>query len=668
MEPPFSQGVGYGVIIGLGVFFAVLMNGVTYIQNKFTSHHSGRTDEFTAASRNIPFGLMVVSILSSWTWSLTLLQSATETYNIGISGSYWYAVGGIIQVSVFSIIASKVKSNANLVTTFPEMGYFRFGTAGHLAFLWCGFVCNAIVSACILLGGAGVITAITGMNIYAALFLVPLGCAVYVAFGGLRATFISDATHTFILLIFLLVFIFYIYTGGDKIGSPDKMYDLLTELVKTEPVEGNFKGSYLTFRSKEGGIFSIISVITGFGLVALDQAYWSRAIASSPLKTSSAYFVGACAWFVIPFSMGTGLGLAARACSLEPDFPSLSKDEISAGLASVAAAGYVLGKGGYVMILLSVFLSVTSSFSGELIAASTLMSFDIYKKYIKKDATSKQVLLAAKIGVFIWALFAFALSSAFHAGGISMGWLFNFLGCATASGVLPVTLTFTWKKLNVYGAVGGAVGGMILAIIAWLVMCKAYLGEINLDNLSNTWVSFTGNVTALALGGVISIGASLIKPDNFDWDKTRNHSILNTEQKQGVVIAEVTHYSVGENAEKADSKDEAPVDIHEGEFLSDGDDPVPEEIEFVQLKRKFKKYVTLSLILAFTIAILIPVPQAASPYIYSRGFFKFTIAGIMIWLFGTFSVAIIYPLFEARVYLTKLFLHVTGIRKGEFST
>lgn len=121
---------------------------------------------------------------------------------MGISGGYWYAVGGTLQIAIFSVIASKVKMNTNRATTFPEVSlisslpvepsdikydiqvaYVRFGKAGHLAFLWCGLVCNSIVSSCILLGGGTVVTALTGMNAYAALFLIPMGVSVYVATG-----------------------------------------------------------------------------------------------------------------------------------------------------------------------------------------------------------------------------------------------------------------------------------------------------------------------------------------------------------------------------------------------------------------------------------------------------------------------------------------------------
>ncbi|CAR28269.1 hypothetical protein ZYGR_0N07640 [Zygosaccharomyces rouxii] len=701
MHPSLSQGVGYGVIVGLGAFFAVVMNIVTLIQNKFSRNKVGGADEFTAASRNVPLPLMIVSIVSTWCWSLTLLQSATESYSYGVSGGYLYAVGGAIQVSVFSIVASKVKANANLVTTFPEAGHLRFGTAGHLTYLWCGLSCNTIVSSVILLGGSAVFNAVTGMNSYAALYLLPMVCAVYVYFGGLRATFISDACHTFPLLVFLIIFTFVIYCGGSsKIGSPGKMWELLSEVAHHDPVDSNYHGSFLTFRSKDGGIFLFITIITGFGIVVLDQAYWSRAIASQSLKTSKAYFIGACCWFVIPWSMGLVLGLGARATSLMPGFPSLNSDEVTAGLSAVAGASFLLGKAGSTMILLMIFLSVTSAFSGELIATSTLLSYDVYKKYLKKDATPQQVLFASKVSVFLWAAFAGGIACVFQKIGISMGWLFNFYGCATSSGVFPVALTFTWSKLNKWGAVSGCLAGTAIALAVWLGTCKAIMGEINVDNLSDRWVSFAGNATALFSGGIISIVVSLIWPQEFDWNDIRNKSILTAneekliyEQGSGEVTELEEHHITNPKDQKAveetgqhgqsftsdSSKDdegngddilkeeerEEYCDLEGSESLEEVeiiDVPQEENIPLTKLNKQFKVFSGLALAFAFAVSVCIPVPQIAAPYVYSKGFFTFVVIANIIWLFITFSVCVIWPLFETRKFIYGLFNRKKKIR------
>lgn len=127
---------------------------------------------------------------------------------------------------MFGMVASKVKMNANGAHTFLEIVKARFGTAGHILFTFYGFVCILIVcgsllrlctvlvgiyqvtKTCCLVGGAATVNALTGMNINAACFLLPIGIAVYVIFGGLRATFICDWSHTLILFIIIYIFIF----------------------------------------------------------------------------------------------------------------------------------------------------------------------------------------------------------------------------------------------------------------------------------------------------------------------------------------------------------------------------------------------------------------------------------------------------------------------------
>lgn len=54
----------------------------------------------------------------------------------------------------------------------------------------------AQVTGMLLLGGSAVINALTGMNIYAAAFLIPIGVILYTAIGGLKATFMSSYIHT----------------------------------------------------------------------------------------------------------------------------------------------------------------------------------------------------------------------------------------------------------------------------------------------------------------------------------------------------------------------------------------------------------------------------------------------------------------------------------------
>jgi Na+/proline symporter len=57
----------------------------------------------------------------------------------------------------------------------------------------------------------------------------------------------------------------------------------------------------------------------------------------------------------------------------------LTPADVSAGLPAAAAAAALLGKAGAATLLVLLFLAVTSACSAELIAVSSIFTYDIYK-------------------------------------------------------------------------------------------------------------------------------------------------------------------------------------------------------------------------------------------------------------------------------------------------
>lgn len=57
----------------------------------------------------------------------------------------------------------------------------------------------------------------------------------------------------------------------------------------------------------------------------------------------------------------------------------LTPADVSAGLPAPAAAAALLGKSGAAALLIVLFLAVTSATAAELIAVSSVLTFDIYK-------------------------------------------------------------------------------------------------------------------------------------------------------------------------------------------------------------------------------------------------------------------------------------------------
>lgn len=176
-----------------------------------------------------------------------------------------------MQILLFATLAIELKRRAPNAHTFLEVIRARYGATTHLVFTTFGLMTNILVTAMLLTGGSAVVSSLTGMPTAAACFLLPVGVVLYTMFGGIKATFLTDYVHTFMLLIIIFIFAFTAYASSETLGSPSKVYDLLTTASKAHPVEGNAEGSYLTMRSKEGAIFFVINIVGNFGTVFCDN-------------------------------------------------------------------------------------------------------------------------------------------------------------------------------------------------------------------------------------------------------------------------------------------------------------------------------------------------------------------------------------------------------------
>ncbi|KAG8215271.1 Na+/solute symporter [Butyriboletus roseoflavus] len=628
-KPLLSQNIGYGVVVGVGFFFAFVMLTLTMLQRKFFKFSPALSEEFTSASRSIKPGLVCCGIVSAWTWSATLLQSSTAAYTFGVSGPWWYGAGGAIQVCMFGMVASKVKMNANGAHTFLEIVKARFGTAGHVLFTIYAFLCILIVCGSLLLGGSATVNALTGMNLNAACFLLPIGIAVYVIFGGLRATFICDWSHTIILFIIIYIFIFKAYGTSPAVGSVSELYDLLQQAAIDTPVVGNQDGSYLTMKSNQGLVFGAATVLSGFTGVFCDQGYWQRAIASHPESTTMAYMLGGLSWFAVPWAFASCLGLCARALLNNPNFPTypspLSPTQTSAGLAAPAAAAVLMGKGGAIAILLVVFMAVTSAASAELIGVSSLF---IYRTYFRPKATGEEIVRVSHYFICFWAVWMGCWASILNAGNINLGWVrFVLAGVILSPAVIPIALTVSWSKLTRAGVFCGAIGGACLGMLAWMIGCWKIYGTIGIKFtietihgvrqdklifpiLRNHILLFAVDLLASSSREYLPVSVSLMSPADYDFSGTRAIAMLDDH-------ADCEH--VHEESEHSSKKGGASPDLEQQSkknFESDPDSPSnDDEQRMGSLKHVFKKAVIYSTIFA---AIVIIIGVLSPPRMTSR--------------------------------------------------
>ncbi|ODV80910.1 uncharacterized protein CANTADRAFT_48263 [Suhomyces tanzawaensis NRRL Y-17324] len=658
---PLPQSAGYAVVVGLGAVFAFGMMLTTYVLRRY-NREIMTAEEFATAGRSVKTGLISAAVVSSWTWAATLLTSTTQVYNNGVSGAYYYAAGACCQIILFSCLAIKGKERAPAAHSYLEIVKARYGKQTHSVYVFWGFCTNILVTSMLLTGGSAVVHDLTGMNTVAACLLLPLGVVVYTLFGGIKATFLTDYVHTVVIVIIILVFAFSAFATSDRLGSPEVVWDIITKLADTKPREGNAGGSYLTMHSRSGGIFFVINLVGNFGTVFLDNGYFNKAFAADPAAAMPGYVLGGLAWFAIPMLTATTMGLTALALentSYWPTYPlKMSSAEVNAGLVLPNAAVALLGKGGAACSLLLVFMAVTSAMSAELIAVSTIFTYDIFRTYIDPKASGKKLMIMSHCSVIVYAYVMAGFAIGLYYAGVSMGYLYEMMGVIIGGAVLPSALTLLSKRQSVQAATWTPPIATGLAIMSWLICTKKKFGTVNVDTTFEDDAMLTGNVVALLSPLIIiPILTFSFKPQIFDWEllKTR---ITRVDEDEEILDATGNEFGFHQDEEASETNEKIhPVKSQISMIASDlaelHKDRLDEETKM--LARSFKIVVAVCVVLTLCLIILWPMPMYGTSYIFSKKFFTGWIVVLFIWIFFTLFMVVIYPVWEGREGLRDTF-------------
>ena len=604
--------IGYAIVVGLGMVFAVIITIEVKIEEKYLGV-TQTSEMFNTAGRTIKTGLTAAAIVSAWTWAATLLQSSTVAYQYGISGPFWYAAGASIQVLLFGILAIELKRKAPNAHTFLEIIRARYGNGSHKVFLVFALMTNMIVTAMLLLGGSAVVNGLTGMDISLAAFLIPIGVMIYTLVGGLKATFVADYMHTIIIFVVILTFVGAVYLNTDITGGVEGMYEKLVAAAKLNPVEGNAGGVFLTMASAGGLMFGIINIVGNFGTVFVDQAYWQRAIAAQPSSTVKGFLLGGACWFAIPFTLATTMGLTAIALDVD-----LTPAQVQMGLVVPAAATALMGEIGAIMVLTMLFMAVTSAGSAELIAVSSLITYDIYRTYKNPNASGKTLVKVSRATIVGFGLGMGGLAVILLGMGLSLGFVYLAMGIIIGSAVIPIALTILWKKTNRVAATLGAIIGLLIAVSTWVITAASlpdFGGEISLASLGHNHSMLFGNVAGILSGGTIAIIGSLVANKTFDWN----------DLKEKITLVEVQA-----DAKKSEEDEET-------------------------LKKAFKFSLKGGGIMTLVLIIAWPMPLIASGYVFDLGSYSIWVGISVVWVSVASFFIIFLPVIEARKGIAKIF-------------
>lgn len=357
------------------------------------------------------------------------------------------------------------------------------------------------------------------------------------------------------------------------------------------------------------------------------------------------------------------MGLSAIALESSPSFPTypnrIPESEVTAGLALPYAAVALLGRGGAVATLLLVFIAVISSFNSELIAVSSILTYDVYRTYVDPKATGKRLVTISHIAVVSYALAVAAVSVGLYYNGVSMGYLYVLMGVLISAAVLPATLTLLWSGQNKWAAMLSPPIGLVMAIVAWLVTAKKTCGVLDVACTGENDPMLAGNVTALLAPGLLVLVFTLVFGlERYDWKSMMEIRRTDDHDGGGVASGEGdSRFQVEQKTLRRALKMAICITMFLYVLT-----PLPRRVTSISLPLE---RATLTTSRTLSLLILWPLPIYGTGYVFSKPFFTGWIVVSFIWIFVSVLLVGVFPAWEGRASVISTAKAVWGRGKDE---
>ena len=385
----------------------------------------------------------------------------------GVSGNWiWWAflLTGMFTVYLYSKLWRRSKVLTDL--EFYELRYSGKEAVFLRAFraIYLGVFFNVIIMASVCLAGIKLGGILLGLSPFECIFYSSLITVLYSTLGGLRSVIYTDLIQFFIAMVGSIWATYYIINleevGGlrvmlshsnviDKLNffpSSGDMDQLLIVLII--PLAVQWWAVWYPGAEPGGGGY-----IAQRMLSAKDE---KNAIYSTLLFNITHYVIRPWPWILIALS---SLVVFPNLDSIATAFPGVDKSIIGNDIAYPAMLS-LLPTGLLGLVLASLIAAFMSTISSHLNWGASYISIDFYKRFIKKNASEKEVVRVGKLSTVILMILAGFVSLQLSD---SLG-AFNILlqiGAGTGSIFL---LRWFWWRVNAYSEITGMIISFFVAV------------------------------------------------------------------------------------------------------------------------------------------------------------------------------------------------------------
>jgi len=446
----------------IGAYFALsLAVGI------WASKQAGKdTKSFFLAGRNMPWWLLGVSMVAT-TFSTDTPNLVTDLVRQnGVSGNWvWWAflLTGMLTVFVYA----KLWRRSGVLTDieFYELRYSGKAAAFLRGFraLYLGLVFNVLVMGAVSLAAVKFGEIVLGMPGWLTLTIAGSITLAYSMLGGLKAVIITDFVQFTLAMIGSIWGMFYILglpeIGGlsnlithanvsDKLALiPDMSDPNIWVPVLLVPLAVQWWASYYPGAEPGGGGYIAQRMFS-----AKDE---QNAVGATFLFNVAHYALRPWPWILIALA---SLIVFPELSDLRDAFPNLPEDKLGHDVAYPAMLT-LLPSGLLGLVAASLIAAFMSTMSTQLNLGASYLVNDFYHRFIKPNASEKELVLAGRLFTIISLILGAGLGLMLT----SAGQAFNLLLMIGAGTGLIYILRWFWWRINAYTEIVAMVSSIIIA-------------------------------------------------------------------------------------------------------------------------------------------------------------------------------------------------------------
>ncbi|MGP8319670.1 MAG: sodium:solute symporter family protein [Methanosarcinaceae archaeon] len=488
---------GYQFLLLLAAYLA----GLIAIGWYFSKRQISVTD-FWLAGREIGTIGVGFSAAASWLTAGALLAVIGFYMLLGMGSIWGFVAPNIIALLIIALLVGKIKHLPAI--TQPELLEQRYSSAIRAPVALIITIVMILFAVADIKGFVFVLEVFYGISpIYAAL-IVALAVSVYVTLGGLSAVVWTDV----IQFVFLSIFTIVMAVLAVSVATSGGMQDIsVSELFIDVP------GSWwnpLSIGIPMVLIF-IFAIIPGW---MTEQDPWQRVWAAKDAKSARFGLVLGAFLVAIVFA-----ACAVIAIGLNAIYPDIAAAGFPMGMAQAEPALLVFIVSNFsptIVALSAICLAAAAMSCADTFATSggSCLSRDIYQRYIKPDATMKEMLVVNRISILIVVASA-TIGSFFITSIIEAIHIATFI--ASASYFFPLMGGLYWRRATKQGALAGlAVGAVVqIGLIAIDLIKTAPMESPYLETIHPILMNH-GIIVGMLLSAVAFFGVSFATKPSSD--------------------------------------------------------------------------------------------------------------------------------------------------------